>query len=65
MLTNSVAYSNTQAGVECKMNLHQEHWQIVCTGVGVDKEDAFLQALKHLIQLTTLNTEGIIALLDK
>jgi hypothetical protein len=65
MLTNSVAYTNTQHGIQCKMNLHHEHWQIICTGVGVDKDDAFLQALKHLIQLTTLNTEGIIALLDK
>lgn len=65
MLTNSIAYSQVEHGVECKLNLHEPGWQIVCTGVGADKEKAFTEALKVLIRLTTLSTDRIVEILHK
>ena len=56
MLKESKIYTtNGDKSITCQIRIQDTDYQIFASGVGVDKVEAFRQALIKLTELTTLN----------
>lgn len=59
-MKESRGYSELPNGdIECSIRWGTDNWILSATGTGVNKTEAFRQALKTLVNCTSINTQQI------
>ena len=54
------SYIQLGDSIECSIRLSDTNWQISAQGQGKNRTEAFRNALKTLVYLTTVNTNDIV-----